>query len=81
MDKEVKNRFELVKAMHTIVTSLNNEDGYYNCWIYTVPDCATEEDLLDIAEDEEAFKDTFNDFEYIMKEYLKDGIFVNGTLY
>ena len=41
------------------------------------------EDLRDIAEDEdeECFSDAVKCFEKIMRDYIKDGIYVAGKLY
>lgn len=74
-------KFELVKSMNTIVVALNNEEPYYQRWIHIVPDCATDEDFWDIAADENLFKDTVNCFKDIMKDYLKDGIYIDKNLY
>lgn len=79
MDKITKEKYELVKAMNTIVKSLNNEEAYYNHWIYIVPDGADDDDLYDIATDEELFNDTVKCFKRNMREYLKDGIYVGGN--
>ena len=67
--------------MNTIVTALNNEEPYYQRWIDIVPDCASDEDFRDIAENEELFKDTVDCFKGIMKDYLKDGIYIDRALY
>ena len=77
----MNEKFELVKSMNTIVTALNNEEPYYQRWIHIVPDCASDEDFRDIAEDEELFKDTVDCFKGIMKDYLKDGIYIDKALY
>lgn len=76
-------KFELLKAMNTIVRSLNHEGAYYDRWILIVPDEATDEDLRDIAEDDddEIFRDSVKCFEGIMRDYIKDGIYVAGKLY
>lgn len=79
--KSIDRKFELVKSMNTIVKELNNEEGYYNHWIYIVPDEADDEDFRDIAEDEELFTDTVNSFKSIMKNFLKDGIYIGDKLY
>lgn len=78
MDKITKEKYELVKAMNAIVKSLNNEEAYYNHWIDIVPDEADDDDLYDIAIDEELFNDTVKLFKRNMREYLKDGIYVGG---
>lgn len=76
-------KYELMKAMHTIVQSLNHEGAYFDRWILIVPDGATDEDLREIAEDEddEIFRDSVKCFEGIMKDYIDDGIYVAGKLY
>ena len=82
MMKKVEDRkFELVKSMNIIVKELNNEEAYYGSWIYIVPDEADDEDFRDIAEDEELFVDTVKCFKGIMRNYLKDGIYIGDTLY
>ncbi len=78
MDDE---KFELVKSMNTIVTALNNEEAYYQHWIYIVPDDPKDEDFRDIAEDESLFQDAVDCFKNIMRFYLKDGICINNVLY
>lgn len=82
MMKKIKNRkYELVKSMNTIVKDLNNEDAYYEYWNCVVPDGADDDDFYYIAEDEELFGDTVKCFKIIMRYYLKDGIYIDGTLY
>ena len=82
MMKKVENRkFALIKSMDTIVKELNNEEAYYGKWIYIVPDGADDEDFYDIAVDEELFVDTVNCFKGIMRNYLKDGIYIGDILY
>lgn len=71
----MSERYELMKAMHAIVCSLNNEDAYCE-WIILVPDEATNEDLYDIAEDDDLFKDACDTFRSIMSDYAADGFYV-----
>lgn len=78
--QEQFTKYEMIKSMHTIVTALNNEEAYMK-WIYIVPDEADEDDLKDIAEDEELFELTVKCFKGIMKHYLKDGLYINNKLY
>lgn len=75
MTQEVLERYELVKAMHLIVTSLNDETAYYD-WINIVPDEATNEDLLDCAMRTEVFKDCCSYFAYIMRHYYNGGLYL-----
>lgn len=53
MENKTLEKYELLKAMHTIVQSLNYEGAYFDRWILIIPDGATDEDLHDIAEDED----------------------------
>ncbi len=76
----LKGRIEIVKAMNTIVTCMNDEDAYFR-WIYIVPDQATEDDFEFIAEDEEEFESTVRAFGIICKEYLDSGLYIDGDLY
>ena len=80
--KRQNEKFELLKAMNTIVKSLNNEEAYYGDWIYIVPDEADDEELQEIAfEDEETFVDAVKSFKRCMKHYLKDGFYIADNLY
>lgn len=83
-DKEIaeqttlrEKRITLLKAMHTIMLNMNNEQAYYT-WIMVMPDEATEEDFVDTADDDDFFDAAKETFEYIMKEYIKDGLYVGG---
>lgn len=78
---EVLRKYEVIKSMNTIVKALNDESGYYDDWIYTVPDEATDNDLMEIAYDEELLEEAIESFKRIMAEYLEDGIFIGGKLY
>lgn len=69
-------RFQIAKAMHQIIRCMNNEDAYM-AWIYTVPDEASDEDLMDIAKDDKLFADTCNAFKSIFAEYQKDGLYID----
>lgn len=67
-------KLSFVKAMHNIVCSLNDERFYYDGWIHLMPDCPTEEDFKDFAEEDN--KDLLEElaamFAYIMTEACKD---------
>ena len=67
-EKVLQGRFELVKSMHTIVMSMNDENAYMT-WIYVVPDEATDEDLMDIAENDELYSDTCKLFTKLVRKY------------
>lgn len=79
-EKETE-RFNAMKAMHTIVLALNNETGYFNNWILIVPDMADDDDLMDIACDEELFSDCVHCFKMLMRSVLKDGLYIAGKVY
>lgn len=73
--KHVKDRTEVVKAMHLIMQSMNNEDAYFS-WIYTMPDCPDAEDFEFFASDEKEFDDLCDVFFKICRIYGKDGLYV-----
>lgn len=73
--KKTQERFEMLKAMNTIVKMLNNEGGYYE-WITTIPDEADDEELLDCCQYDEIFKEACESFRDIMKRYGKDGFYL-----
>ena len=50
-----------LKAMHDIMCEANDENIYMT-WINVVPDCATPEDFIDIAMDEEMYNEAFDLF-------------------
>lgn len=75
------NEFETLKAMNTIILALNNEEAYFDSWILTVPDEATDEDFEYIAGDYELFTDAVKLFKELMKEYLDDGLYIGDILY
>ena len=83
MTKNEMDRYNNLKAMHTIVCSLNNENAYYNHWIYNVPDCPQEDDFEFMAEEDEKelYNDTVECFLRLMKRYTKDGLYIGGDLY
>lgn len=81
MAKRKQRRYEVLKAMNTIVKNLNNEDGY-DYWCYTIPDCADDDELLEIAfDDEDTFIEAVDSFKRIMKSCLEDGLYIAGKLY
>ena len=83
MTRNEKDRYENLKAMHTIVQSLNNENAYYTYWIENFPDCPQEDDFEFMSEEEEKdlYKETVECFLYLMKRFAKDGLYIGGDLY
>lgn len=75
--KVVQEKFELLKAMHTIIRMMNDEGAYFE-WIYTIPDEADDEELMDIAEnDNETFAEAVTEFYRIIRKYREGGIYCN----
>ena len=72
-------KFEILKAMNLLVKSMNDEDAYAE-WICTIPDQADDEDLMEIAadEDESVYCEACHDFRRICNRYLCDGIYVGN---
>lgn len=77
----MEHRYEILKAMHTIMCAMNNEEAYFNHWVYLVPDAATDEDLREIAADESFFADVVACFRRNFPRYADDGLFVGGKVY
>jgi hypothetical protein len=75
MNKE-ENRIEILKAMHTIMTYMNNENAYWSWVTLGVPDEPQEDDFESIAEDEDSFNEVAEHFTEVFKEYSKDGFAV-----
>ena len=79
--KNVQERFEALKSMNTIIKSMNDESAY-NAWIYIIPDGADDDELQEIAEeDDETFDDAVHAFIEIMNKRLKYGLYIDNTLY
>lgn len=54
-------RIAQLKAMHNLMTEANDESIYMS-WIYTMPDCPTEDDFESIAIDDESYNECFDKF-------------------
>lgn len=79
--KNVQERFETLKSMNTIIKSMNDE-GAYTAWIYIIPDGADDDELMEIAEeDETSFADACKLFAKLVKKYMKYGLYVDGEVY
>lgn len=72
-------KYELLQAMNTIISSLNNEEAYWK-WADIIPDGATKQDLEDIASDSEYMNDICNIFKTILDAFVEDGYYVDGEL-
>lgn len=79
--KNVQERFDVLKGMDTIIKSMNDESAY-TAWIYIIPDEADDDELMEIAEeDEESFNDACKLFAKLVKKYMKYGLYVDGEVY
>lgn len=74
MAKDFDNRVENIKLMHETMLCMNNENAYMR-WIYDMPDCPSEWDIEDIAEDMTAYLDLAKTFLSIVKRYGGGGLF------
>lgn len=69
-------KFELMVSMNNIVRVMNDENAYMR-WIVFVPDGASNDDLFDIAEDDEDFRECCEVFAEIMKDHIKYGLYID----
>lgn len=72
-----ESRMQLIKAMHIVVCSMNDEEAYEK-WIYLVPDCATADDFDDIAQDDDLYGDCCDLFRELVQGYGKSGFYSIG---
>lgn len=80
--KNAQERFEALKSMNTIIKSMNDETAYYNVWIACIPDEADDDELMDIAEnDDETFKEACDLFAYLVQKKMKYGLYIDGEVY
>ena len=79
--KNVQERFEALKSMNTIIKSMNDESAY-SAWIWIIPDEADDDELMEIAEeDEESFEEACKLFANLVKKYMKYGLYIDGEVY
>ena len=63
----IEMRVAQLKAMHELMINANDE-GIYMTWIMGyIPDCPTEEDFIDCAENDEWYNETFDFFLRLIK--------------
>lgn len=74
-ERTYRDRAKIVKCMNYLVVSMNNENAYYEHWIYLVPDCADDEDFDEIARDNELYAEVCNLFRELMGLYGADGFY------
>lgn len=75
METTVLERFDALKHMNAIMLDMNNEFAYLN-WVEVVPDEASDEDLMFIAEDKQRYKEVEDLFFKICKKYGSDGMYL-----
>ena len=74
-------KFETLRSMNTIIKNMNDESAY-DAWIYIIPDGADDDELQEIAEeDEESFEDACKLFAKLVNEYMKYGLYIDGEVY
>ena len=74
-------KFETLRSMNTIIKSMNDESAY-TAWIHIIPDGADDDELMEIAEeDEDSFKDACNLFAKLVRKYMKYGLYIDGEVY
>lgn len=80
--KKALERFEVLKAMNTVMRYMNNEEAYF-AWIVTIPDEADDEELMDIACNyTDIFREAVELFAEIFPAYYQDGgLYVAGKVY
>ena len=79
-EKNLRERYEAVRAMHELVVGLNDEGAYFDHWIYLVPDCPMDSDFWHIASDLGLFKDVCRCFYRVIRDYGEDGFYIGGVL-
>lgn len=68
------NKFDILKAMHTLALSCNDEGFYWHYWVHIIPDGADEYELEEIAEsDRETFNDAVKCFIQHFGRFAKEG--------
>lgn len=62
MEFKTECRVTQLKAMHKLMISANDEEIYMTWITGWIPDCPTEEDFIDCAENDEWYNETFDLF-------------------
>ena len=80
-EEKRKNRYEEVKLMYQTVCCLNNEDAFYDRWLFLMSEEPEDEEFWDFAE-EEHFNELKKEFIEILSEYAGDGLYqAEGKVY
>lgn len=65
-----KYKAQKLEAMHNCIMIIDDED-YYFTWINLIPDEPTQEDFIEIAEDETLYKEAEELFKKLITEAIK----------
>ena len=77
-ERNIKDKFENLKAMNTLIMSLNDE-GAWLSWIMYVPDQGSDQDFQNIAEGaDEDFQEIVMVFRTLLQDYGKYGFYIGG---
>lgn len=79
-NSEMVKRFNMIKAMNLLVCQMNDEEAYFR-WIYVVPDEANDDDLMDVAEDDDLFNESCQLFNELVKDYGCSGYYVDNKVF
>lgn len=71
-------RLKNLKRMQNIACRMNIEDAYEYWSAYGIPDEPSEDDFVDIAEDDELYEDVVSAFVSIIYHYGQYGILKKG---
>lgn len=67
-DSKTRTRVAQLKEMHNLMLDANDEDIYPTWATLGVPDEPTEDNFIDIAQDDDAFKECFELFLKLISE-------------
>ena len=84
-----KDRLNAIIAMHIMVCSMNDESAYMTWIELAVPDCPSEWDFIDFAQNDEGteenklFNEAVNLFKKLWNKYAKDdhGLYIGRKAY
>lgn len=81
--RDASHRFRVLKAMDILAHATNDEGFVFNHWLHIIPDGADDEELLDIAvNDEDIFNSAVKCFLESWSKYAHNGgLFVGSTVY
>ena len=74
MEERIENRKKILRRMENIATRMNIEDAYDYWSAYGIPDEPSEDDIKDIAEDDDNYEDIVYAFVSMIYHYGQFGI-------